>query len=62
MNPEELLNNTLKDIMKVVDRIELIDEAGRVYVRGSIYGTPVKVVVQLQDANRTLKIFVDKRQ
>jgi ribosomal protein S28E/S33 len=43
---------------KTVDRIEVIDETGRAYVRGSIYGTPVKVELSYQDDGRTLKVFV----
>lgn len=42
-----------------VDRIEVIDETGRVYVKGSIYGTPVKVELDYQDEGRTLKVFVE---
>lgn len=41
-----------------VDRIELIDETGRAYVKGSIYGSPVRVELSYQDNMRTLKIFV----
>ena len=41
-----------------IDRLEVIDENGRAYARGSIYGTPVSVELSLQDANKTLKVFV----
>lgn len=45
-----------------VDRFEVIDETGRVYVRGSIYGTPVKIELSYQDEDRTLKVFVSQLQ
>lgn len=41
-----------------VNRIEVIDETGRAYVKGSIYGAPVKVELSYQDDGRTLKVFV----
>lgn len=41
-----------------VNRIEVIDETGRAYIKGELYGTPVKVELSLQDEGRTLKIFV----
>ena len=41
-----------------VDRLEVIDDTGRAYVKGSIYGTPVKVELSYQDDGRTLKVFV----
>lgn len=44
-----------------VSRLEVIDEAGRAYVKGLIYGTPVKVELSVQDNGRTLKIFVQER-
>jgi len=40
-----------------VTRLEVIDEDGRVYVRYDL-----EVQVQLQDDERTLKIFVQKRK
>lgn len=45
-----------------VDRFEVIDESGRSYVKGSIYGTPISIEVSLQDDSRTLKVFVDDRK
>ena len=42
-----------------VGRFEVIDESGRAYARGSIYGDPVKVELILQDGGRTLKVFVE---
>lgn len=42
-----------------VDRFEVIDETGRAYVKGSIYGTPVKVELSYQDDGRTLKVFIN---
>lgn len=42
-----------------VNRLEVIDETGRAYVKGLIYGTPVKVQLSVQDDGRTLKIFVE---
>lgn len=44
-----------------VDRFEVIDDTGRAYVKGSIYGTPVKVELSYQDDNRTLKVFIQER-
>ena len=41
-----------------VDRFEVIDDTGRAYVKGSIYGSPVKVELDYQDEGRTLKVFV----
>ncbi len=49
------------DVSKV-DRIEVIDENGRQYVKGSIYGTPVTIELSLQDDGRTLKVFVTKKE
>lgn len=46
---------------ELVDRFEVIDDTGRAYVKGSIYGIPVKVWLSVQDEGRTLKVFVDKR-
>lgn len=37
---------------------EVIDDEGRAYVKGSIYGSPVKIELSLQDDDRTLKVFV----
>lgn len=42
-----------------VNRIEVIDETGRVYVKGKMYGSPVKVNLSLQDDGQTLKVFVE---
>ena len=44
-----------------VDRFEVVDEHGRAYVRGSTYGTPVRVELHYQDDGRTLKVFVTPR-
>ena len=44
-----------------VDRLEVIDKTGRAYVKGSIYGTPVKVGLSYQDEGKTLKVFVDDK-
>ncbi len=41
-----------------LNRIEVIDETGRAYVRGTIYGSPVKIELSYQDDDRTLKLFV----
>lgn len=49
----------INEHLKNVDRLEVIDETGRVYVKGSIYNTPVKVELSLQDNKRTLKVFVE---
>jgi hypothetical protein len=49
-------------IYEKVDRFEVIDETGRAYVKGSIYGTPIRIELSLQDDERTLKIFVSDRE
>ena len=46
------------EALEKVDRFEVIDETGRAYVKGSIYGSPVKVELSYQDDDRTLKVFV----
>lgn len=51
--------DTAVDELDKVDRIEVIDETGRAYVRGSIYGSPVTVKLDYQDDGRTLKVFVE---
>jgi hypothetical protein len=43
--------------MKTVDRMEVIDEDGRAYVRG--IGQVKRLKFELQDDDRTLKIFVN---
>lgn len=48
-------------IVKAYDRYEVIDDTGRAYVKGSIYGSPVKVQLSYQDDGRTLKVFVEQR-
>lgn len=50
--------DTDKELYKDVNRFEVIDDTGRAYVKGSIYGSPVSVELSLQDDNRTLKVFV----
>ena len=45
--------------MKGVDRLEVIDENGRAYVRG--IGQVKRLKFQLQDDNCTLKIFVNDK-
>ena len=45
-----------------LDRIEVIDETGRVYVKGAIYGTPVDIHLSYQDDGRTLKVFVTPKE
>lgn len=49
-------------VNEAIDRIEVIDETGRAYVRGSIYGTPVSIKLDYQDNGKTLKIFVEPKQ
>lgn len=51
----------MKELEKV-DRFEVIDETGRAYVKGSIYGTPVTVELSIQDEGRTLKVFIKERE
>lgn len=41
-----------------VDQLEVIDESGTVYAKGTAYGTPVQVEVYLEDDGKTLKVFV----
>jgi len=45
-----------------LDRIEVIDETGRVYVKGAIYGAPVHIHLSYQDDGRTLKVFVTPKE
>lgn len=45
-------------LYNAVNRLEVIDDTGRAYVKGEMYSTPVNVQLSLQDDNRTLKIFV----
>lgn len=54
----QLLNSEVEKAVKKVNRFEVIDETGRAYVKGSIYGSPVKVELSYQDDGRTLKVFV----
>ncbi len=49
----------VEELTSNVDRFEVIDQTGRAYVKGSIYKTPVKVELSLQDDGRTLKAFVE---
>ena len=44
-----------------IDRFEVIDDTGRAYVKGSIYGTPVRIEQSYQDDGKTLKVFVEGR-
>ena len=54
------IKNTVPDYSKV-DRFEVIDNEGRAYAKGSIYGSPVKIKLSLQDDGRTLKVFVEEK-
>lgn len=51
---------SIEQAYKNVDRLEVIDETGRAYVRGSIYGIPVKIELSYQDNGKTLKVFVEE--
>jgi hypothetical protein len=57
-NPPQPNRRVIMDTSKV-NRLEVIDETGRAYIKGSIYGTPVKVELSFQDDGRTLKVFVE---
>ena len=59
--PDYLYSGT-QTIEQQVDRIEVIDETGRAYVKGSIYGTPVAIELSYQDDGKTLKIFVTPKE
>ena len=59
---EQALQQARSDAIGQVDRFEVIDETGRAYVKGSIYGSPVSVELSYQDEGRTLKVFVSKRE
>ena len=50
-----------KQTTSKVDRFEVIDETGRAYAKGSIYGSPVSVELSYQDDGKTLKVFVKKQ-
>ena len=54
LNIETMANKEIK--VPKVTRVEVIDETGRVYTKWN-----VKVEAQLQDDERTLKIFVYKK-
>lgn len=43
------------------DRFEVIDDNGRAYVKGGIYGTPVRIDLSIQDDDKTLKVFITRR-
>jgi len=58
-NTHGIANQTIEQRL---DRIEVIDETGRVYVRGAIYGTPVDIELSYQDDGRTLKVFVTPKE
>jgi len=58
---EENMKERFQDIAdEYIDRIEVIDETGRAYVKGAIYGSPVEVELSRQDDGKTLKVFVKK--
>ena len=50
---------TSGDVFPKVDRVEIIDETGRAFVE---YYKPAGVYFQLQDDERTLKLFAGKPQ
>lgn len=54
----ELIDREVAAATEKVDRFEVIDDTGRAYVKGSIYGSPVSVELSYQDDGRTLKVFV----
>ena len=55
----DIEDQDINKFVQKVDRFEVIDETGRAYVKGSIYGTPVKVELSVQDGGKTLKVFVE---
>lgn len=55
------LNKLREREAEKVDRFEVIDETGRAYVKGSIYGSPVSIDLSYQDDGKTLKVFVNQR-
>lgn len=62
MSRNEYDVDTLPQVdVSTIDRLEVIDDTGRAYVRGSIYGTPIKIELSVQDDGRTLKVFVEPR-
>lgn len=56
---KKALNAHYQKKYEKVDRFEVIDETGRAYVKGSIYGSSIKVELSLQDDGRTLKVFME---
>lgn len=54
----ELISEAVNKAYEKVNRFEVVDDTGRAYVKGLIYGSPVKVEAQLQDNDKTLKVFV----
>lgn len=57
----ENFQNALNEFFENIDRFEVIDKNGRSYVKGSIYGSPVKIEALIQDNCKTLKIVVKDR-
>lgn len=51
----------LNERMSKTDRFEVIDEGGRSYVKGSIYGSPISLTLSLQDRSKTLKVFIKSK-
>lgn len=56
---EDLIAELNTRMEKLTDRFEVVDDSGRAYVRGSIYGTPVFPKLSIQDEGATLKVFVE---
>jgi len=56
---EAALNKLMEQPAEKVNRLEVIDDTGRAYVKGSIYGSPVSIKLSYQDDGRTLKVFVE---
>ena len=57
-----LLSKYSNEQAKKVDRFEVIDDTGRAYVKGNIYGSPVSIELSYQDDGKTLKVFVSERK
>tara|TARA_R110000772_G_scaffold53748_2_gene122870 strand:- start:7157 stop:7444 length:288 start_codon:yes stop_codon:yes gene_type:complete len=52
-----LMPKNLTDVMRDVNRFEVIDDTGRAYTKYLKEGERVRYM--LQDDNRTLKVFID---
>jgi len=58
---KDIVYNEFNKKSSNVNRLEVIDD-GRAYVAGPMYGNPVSIELSFQDQDRTLKVFVTKKE